>query len=231
MPVPQHDPDRATPALALLSFAAGTMDAIAFVALGQVFTSAMTGNTIFLGLALGRGDFNTTLHSLAALIGYLVGAAAASVVMTWGGDRSRHALCLEAAFLIAFAVVWFAADGPHGPASLYALIILSAVAMGIQGAVGRILNVPGVTTVLITSTYTAILGGIVQRLHDRQRPLLSELAARQSLALAAYVASALVSGVVLTHGEGAMPFLPLAAILLLLGGLYTGVFSFTPRAA
>lgn len=228
MPAPQDAADRATTALALLSFAAGTMDAIAFMALGQVFTSAMTGNTLFLGLALGQGNFDTTLHSLAALIGYLLGAAAASVVMTWDGDRGRHALYLEAAFLAAFAAVWFAVGGPAGRASIYELIILSALAMGIQGAVGRSLKVPGIMTVLITSTYTAIVGDLIQRLHDRQRPLLTPLGAKQSLSLAAYVASALVSGVMLTHGEGVMPFLPLAAILLLLAGLRTGVLNFGP---
>lgn len=231
MPAPQNATDRATPALALLSFTAGTMDAIAFVALGQVFTSAMTGNTIFLGLAIGRGDSIGVLHSLAALVGYLLGAATASIVMTWGGDRSRHALLLEAAFLAAFAAMWLAVGGPASGITVYGLIGLSAVAMGIQGSVGRILNVPGVTTVLITSTYTAIVGDVVQRLHDRQRPLFTHLAEKQSLALAAYVASALVSGIVLTHGPGVMPFLPLAAILLLLAGLYSGVLSFAPRIA
>ena len=38
--------DRRGAALVLLSFTAGTMDAIAFMALGNVFASAMSGNTM-----------------------------------------------------------------------------------------------------------------------------------------------------------------------------------------
>ena len=41
--------------LALLGFASGSMDALAFFNLGEVFPSAMTGNTALLGLALGQG--------------------------------------------------------------------------------------------------------------------------------------------------------------------------------
>jgi hypothetical protein len=39
--------------LALLGFASGSMDALAFFNLGEVFPSAMTGNTALLGLVLG----------------------------------------------------------------------------------------------------------------------------------------------------------------------------------
>jgi uncharacterized membrane protein YoaK (UPF0700 family) len=42
--------------LALLGFASGSMDALAFFNLGEVFPSATTGNTALLGLALGQGD-------------------------------------------------------------------------------------------------------------------------------------------------------------------------------
>ncbi len=44
-------------ALALLSFVAGSMDAIAFLTLGDVFTSVMTGNTILLGLRSGKAEW------------------------------------------------------------------------------------------------------------------------------------------------------------------------------
>jgi hypothetical protein len=40
----------------MLGFASGSMDALAFFNLGEVFPSAMTGNTALLGLALGQGD-------------------------------------------------------------------------------------------------------------------------------------------------------------------------------
>lgn len=39
-----------------LTWSAGFLDAISFLGLGNVFTANMTGNTILLGIALGRGD-------------------------------------------------------------------------------------------------------------------------------------------------------------------------------
>ena len=39
-----------------LTWSAGFLDAISFLGLGNVFTANMTGNTILLGIALGRDN-------------------------------------------------------------------------------------------------------------------------------------------------------------------------------
>ena len=52
---PKEQVDSSDVGLALLGFASGSMDALAFFNLGEVFPSAMTGNTALLGLALGQG--------------------------------------------------------------------------------------------------------------------------------------------------------------------------------
>jgi Protein of unknown function (DUF1275) len=52
---PREHVDSEDVGLALLGFASGSMDALAFFNLGEVFPSAMTGNTALLGLALGQG--------------------------------------------------------------------------------------------------------------------------------------------------------------------------------
>ncbi len=65
-------------ALALLSFAAGAMDALAFFSLGEVFPSAMTGNTALLGLALGQGHLTRASRPFVAFVGFLAGGALAS---------------------------------------------------------------------------------------------------------------------------------------------------------
>ena len=49
---PKERVDSGDVGLALLGFASGSMDALAFFNLGEVFPSAMTGNTALLGLAL-----------------------------------------------------------------------------------------------------------------------------------------------------------------------------------
>jgi hypothetical protein len=62
--LPTEHADFADVGLALLGFASGSMDALAFFNLGQVFPSAMTGNTALLGLALGQGDVIAALRPL-----------------------------------------------------------------------------------------------------------------------------------------------------------------------
>ncbi len=66
-----------------LTWSAGFVDAISFLGLGSVFTANMTGNTMLLGIALGRGDLPGALRSLIALAGFCLGATA--------GRPDRHA--------------------------------------------------------------------------------------------------------------------------------------------
>ena len=218
---------RVTPALTMLSFAAGSMDAIAFLALGQVFTSAMSGNTILLGLALGQGHFGAALRSGIALAGYIAGVATASLLPE--RRTSVHSkLKLEALFLVSFTAVWLVAGGPLRPSVGYALIALSAIAMGIQGAIGRRLGVPGVMTVIFTSTYTAIVGDTVERFRKGDRPLFTGRAKQQSTALSAYLGSAVLCGIIAERSLVAVPFFPVAAILALLVGLHLRLLHLDP---
>lgn len=227
---PADTRDRTTPALALLSFAAGSMDAIAFLALGGVFTSAMSGNTILLGLAIGQGHFSAALHSFVALLGYLTGVAAGALARAKIERGSGWTLSLEALFLAAFVALWLVAGGPVRLHVVYGLIVLSAVAMGLQGAIGRALGIPGIMTVIFTSTCTAIVSGLVERALAGQRPLFNALTARQLTALAVYLASAVfIGGVIALHWRRVTPFLPLAAVLALLAGLRLRWLSLEPR--
>ena len=51
-PTAQHEVP-VTVAMAVLTVTAGAVDAISFLALGQVFTALATGNLLFLAFALG----------------------------------------------------------------------------------------------------------------------------------------------------------------------------------
>src|SRR5437660_11648422 len=72
--------------LALLSFASGATDVLAFIKLGHLFTSAMTGNTALLAIALGQGHVAAAGRSLTALLGFALGLALAPV----GNALRRH---------------------------------------------------------------------------------------------------------------------------------------------
>lgn len=68
-----------------MSFTSGAMDVIAFMLLGEIFTSAMSGNTALLGVSIGEGKTSSILHAIAAVGGYVAGAALAAGV--FGRDR------------------------------------------------------------------------------------------------------------------------------------------------
>jgi len=206
-------------AVALLAFTAGSMDAIAFLTLGEVFTSAMSGNTILFGLALGQGRMSAASHALAAFIGYVIGVAGAGLPLRTPTRGIEQTLVLEALFLAAFAGLWAARGGPTNPLDVYALITLSAVAMGLQGAVGRKVGIPGIPTIVVTSTLTAIIGAIAERALARARPVLAGPTRQQIGTFVTYLISAVIAGFAVSHWLAVVPFVPLAVSATLALGL------------
>lgn len=148
--------------LGLLSLASGGVDALSFLALG-VFTSAMTGNAALLGIALGQARLADASRSVLAFAGFAVGVAAASAAQKW---RPRSILLVETALLGGFAGLWpLLVTSLHSPTalspnSLPGLTVLAGVAMGMQSAVARRLDAPGVNTVVFTTTLTEIVAAL-----------------------------------------------------------------------
>ena len=214
-----NDEQKRSVSLALLASTAGSMDAIAFLTLGNVFTSAMSGNTVLFGLALGQGRMSAASYALAAFVGYVVGVAGAALPLRTPERGIERTLFVKTLLLAAFALLWTALGGPASPIEIYALIVLSAVAMGLQGAVGRVVGIPGVPTIVITSTLTAIVGTIAERAISRDRPALAHSTRHQLTTFASYLASAIVAGFAVSHWPGIAPFIPLAVAVTLTSGL------------
>lgn len=155
--------------LALMSFASGCMDILSYRELGQVFTSAMTGNAALLGLDLGQGNIPATSRNMAAFAGFLFGSGLGAAMLRGHraeAGRSRAmivALLMEEALLVAFAALWHYGAGPSSGRLLYGLIALSAVAMGVQSAAAHRIGVPGVTTTYFTGTLTNVVFAVVGR--------------------------------------------------------------------
>ncbi len=154
----------------ILAFTSGYIDAISYLGMGSVFTSNMTGNTVLLGLALGEGKGLAALRSVIALAGYIAGVAVGSTIVDRGAKRVIWPSSATAAFAAEFLVLLlFAAGGSfagHTPSdfTLYPLIALAAIAMGIQSTAVRILGVSGVATTYITGTWTSLVSGLTRRL-------------------------------------------------------------------
>lgn len=152
----------------LLACVAGGVDAVSYIALGRVFTANMTGNTVLLGLALGQAESQAVVRSGLALVGFLAGVAVGTWTATRGRDDSLWppaitvTLALEGGLLVALAVGWYLVDelAVH-QVPRTALIWPSALAMGIQSAVGRYFNISGITTTYITGTLTSLVARLV----------------------------------------------------------------------
>jgi uncharacterized membrane protein YoaK (UPF0700 family) len=153
MAAPAPDEGRLLPALALLTFATGLVDAASVLGLGHVFTANMTGNIVFLGFSFAGAGRVATSDCAVALGAFLVGALVGGRLAARGGSF-RTALLIEAALLLAAtAVAW-----PRGDLVTDRLpeIALLASGMGIQNASVRKLGILDMTTTVLTLTLTGL---------------------------------------------------------------------------
>jgi uncharacterized membrane protein YoaK (UPF0700 family) len=149
--------------LVVLTVTTGLVDAVSVLGLGRVFTANMTGNVVFLGFAaVGVPGFSIT-RAVAALAGFVVGALLGGYlgVAMAGVTRRRWLLTVAVVEAGLFFVATWVAIGYDMVAftpvpTLYALIILTAVAMGLRTATVRRLAVPDLTTTVLTMTLTGI---------------------------------------------------------------------------
>src|SRR5690349_4821766 len=140
--------------LVALSFAAGSVDAVVFLRL-EVFTAVMTGNIVFLGVAIGQGAVRNALRSLVALAAYAAGVVVGSRLVgtvpreaPWS-PRLALALGLEWTMQAVFLAGWLLTDAAPDGIAAATLIACSGVAMGTQAAAARGLA-PGLPTTYVT---------------------------------------------------------------------------------
>ena len=187
------------PLLLVLSIVTGLVDAVSYLRLGHVFVANMTGNVVF----LGASDLSA-VASLVALIAFMAGALIASRVGIRFEHHRGHRLILSVAIkllLVAMSTgVAVFADDQLTELARYVLIVLLALAMGVQNATARKLAVPDLTTTVLTLTITGLAAD-------------SRLAALLAMLLGAIVGGLLVLHVSIAAALG------LTAGLLLLTGL------------
>src|SRR5215207_6288051 len=133
-----------------LTAAAGWLDALAFLHLGKVFISFMSGNLLFVGIGAGEGDGGLVVRAAAVLAAFLVGTALGAWITgrrLVPGKRSPlgRTLAIEAGLLAAFGLLWVATGDPAGhPTMRLALLVVGAAAMGLQAAISLAFHLPNV---------------------------------------------------------------------------------------
>ncbi len=161
----KQQPNEKITSYALLGMTAvtGIIDGVSFLALGRVFTANMTGNVVLLAFAAARVPGLSFERSLTALVAFLVGATIGGCIMAKASEETRlrlaaRAFAAEFALLLAATscAIGYGADMTQSLTRVFALIALTAVAMGVRNAAVRKLSVPDLTTTVLTLTVTGL---------------------------------------------------------------------------
>lgn len=149
--------------LLLLTMTSGAVDAISFIRLGQVFTAAMTGNTVLFGLALFHVLHSPPLRYLIALAGFVIGAGISSFIFHRNRPITRWVASENISVLIELALLVLAAVlvTSHISQSPSLIVSLLGAAMGVQTVVAKRVGINGVTTTVLTVTIVNLVEAIV----------------------------------------------------------------------
>ena len=211
-------------ALFWLSFAAGCTDVLSFLKLGNVFTSAMTGNTALLAIAIGRGQLVDALHSLCALVAFSLGVAIATWV--YAQQRSeedvhrsfRRLLLLELFFLGGCAALWSTGPDPLRGGLLYAVIALSALSMGIQAVGAHAAGAAGISTIVFTTVLIRIVMSMTAAAVRPGAPSAGRTDIRPHLStFGAYGCGGVLAAFFVSRYLGVLIWIPFGAVVLALG--------------
>ena len=148
-----------------LTIVGGFVDAVGYIALFEIFTANMSGNSVHVGMYLGQGNWMQLLRPLCAVMSYFVGMALTRIAIEIAGRRglrriASFTLAVEALLLAIFA---HATPAMHlgqivdqqAPA-YFALVALLAFAMGVQTATLTHIGPLTVYTTFVTGTLTKL---------------------------------------------------------------------------
>lgn len=203
-----------TRTLLVLTFVTGIVDAVSFLALGQVFAAMQTGNVIFLGLGIAGAAGAPVLAPLISLVAFVAGGGLAALLARRHPPRPGHglgaALATEVSLLAGAAVIAAAADVSPGALSAYATIALLALAMGVRNTMVRGFGGPNLATTVLNLTLTALTSPAPLSVASG-----SDLAQRAAAFLAILAGAA--TGALLLQTSLALPLAIAAAITLVAG--------------
>src|SRR6476660_3467151 len=207
-----------------LTISSGAVDAVSFLALGKVFTAFMTGNFAFLGMAIASATGSTTygvvpprvISILDALAGFAVGVFLATKIVrqdaphdveqptgvVWPA-RTTAGLGISLLAHLCFVLLWFARGARPGDNIIPVLLAAWALAMGMQSAAVRNLNVGGIFTTAATATFIFLFGAVANGV-----PLTGDERRRMRGVLVSLAIGATLGGLLLIHAPIYAPVLP-----------------------
>lgn len=204
-----------------LTLVTGSLDAIGLIRLGGVFTSVMTGNMVFLGIAASERSGSIALHTGVAFVLYILGSFIGARVAGHPPEDETHlwprsvvnALAIELFAVVVFAVSWELVHGSPSTTLAYSLLGLNAMSLGIQSSAVLRFGVHGLSTTYLTGTLTQFIAGFTKR--D------SPLQARAGLILLALIVGAGLGALCALHAPLVAPLVPLGALAIVVFGAWS----------
>jgi uncharacterized membrane protein YoaK (UPF0700 family) len=216
-------------ALIVLTFNTGLIDAVSYIGLGRVFVANMTGNVVLLAFAAAGVSGLSVTRALSSLGGFLIGATIGGKLGTSLADGSRRRLILSAGilealliFAAAVSAIGFDIRSSAPPHQLYAIIVLTALSMGLRNATVRQLGVADVTTTVLTLTLTGLAADSPVAGGSNPRPV------RRIFSIIALFVGALCGAYFLRYGV-ALPLFITGACVLLTSATYAAIAATTAK--
>ncbi len=205
-----------------LTFGSGATDVASFTRLGGVFTSVMTGNIVFAGLAVAQRSLTLASHTAVSIAGYIVGVAGGTWI-AYGFKRAKPAddeggasvlpahinwaLFAELILLGGLTVGWEITGARPAGWVQYCLLAVTAAAMGVQASAVNEMGLTHVSTTFLTGTLTGLVTSLVSP--GKETPH----GPRRFGVLIGLAVGAGLSGLLVATAAAAVPALPLAALI------------------
>jgi uncharacterized membrane protein YoaK (UPF0700 family) len=208
-----------------LSFLAGYVDTLGFIALFGLFTAHVTGNFILIGAALNNPVANpgsmSLLLKLLAFPAFILGVGVMPFLNAWAAQRQRRPLPLayglQLILLAAFMLLGMAAmplgDTPSNLAMAAGLC--GAAAMGVHSGTSRLLLAQLAPTSMMTGNVTQVVIDTVEYLRGERGAGIGARCAKFVWPVLAFGAGAIAAA----FAWHAIGFIALALPLLILAAL------------
>ena len=167
------------PRFRLLLFAlaavSGWLDGVAFIVLGNVFVSVVTGNFVILGLAVSERNWALLGRVLVIVATNAAGVVAGAVIVRARGVEAWHTgprpvLGAELVVLVGVAVAWTVVGDHRATANVLAYLAPITFAMGMQAALVSHIDVPAVQVNYVSGLFTSMASLLASRLTHRGAP-------------------------------------------------------------
>jgi uncharacterized membrane protein YoaK (UPF0700 family) len=210
------------PLLVSMTLVTGLVDAFSYLVLGHVFVANMTGNVVLLGFALVGTPGFSIAASVAAVIAFAVGAfVGGRIGSRFAGNRGELfsiASSIQAVFLVSGLILAALSGTPVTNGVRYSVIVVLAIAMGIQNAAVRKLAVPDLTTTVLTMTITGVAAD------SRAAGGEGAKAGRRLIAVGAMLVGAVIGATLVLHASIVIP-LAIALVVTVVTAATTGTLA------